>query len=166
MSQTLYEIDAALQQVLENDFVIDYETGEVLFDDTDLEMLEMARDQKLESCALVIKNQKALIESLKQEEKNLKARRAVLENKNKRLIQYVQDHMNTVPNNRLETSKCVLSLRKSHAVEVIDETKLPEAFVKHVTKDVPDKKAIADAFKAGDMVEGAAYLEKSSLQIK
>lgn len=166
MINTLYQIDEALQSVLENGYVVDYETGEVLFDESNLEELSMARDIKLEGTALVIKNQRALIEQLKAEEKALKLRRIALENKNKRLVQYLSEHMDTVPNKRFETPKCVLSFRKSHAVEILDESRLPDAYVKHVTKDVPDKKAIADAFKAGDMVDGAAYIENNTLQVK
>ena len=164
--EKLYEIDDALEQVIETGYAIDFETGEVLFDESDLDMLQMSLEKKLEGCACVIKEQSAMIDALKAEEQSLKARRAVLERKNERLKAYVGTHMGNLPKSRLETSRASLSLRHGHKVEVFDESLVPNEFVTVTETRKVSKTELAKAFKAGELVAGAAWIETESLQVK
>lgn len=63
-----------------------------------------------------------------------------------------------------ETPLMKLSTRRSVAVEIVDETELPELFF--VTKREVSKAAISAALKEGEDVPGAFLKENVSLQIK
>jgi len=65
---------------------------------------------------------------------------------------------------RYETALFKLSTRRSQAVEIVDETELPESFF--VVKKEASKTAIGNALKAGEEVPGAFLKENVSLQIK
>ena len=65
---------------------------------------------------------------------------------------------------RYETPLFKLSTRKSQAVEIVDETELPDAF--WVVKKEVSKSAISAALKEGGEVPGAFLKENVSLQIK
>ena len=76
----LYEIDAAIQKVLD-EIMVDPDTGEAKLDEEALAELQMEREKKLEGVALAIKNLSAEAAAIKAEEDNLAKRRKVLENK-------------------------------------------------------------------------------------
>ena len=65
---------------------------------------------------------------------------------------------------RYETALFKLSTRRSQAVEIVDETELPESIF--VVKKEASKTAIGNALKAGEEVPGAFLKENVSLQIK
>ena len=64
---TLYEIDAQLEEMLEQ---VDPETGELLCDMEQLEALSLERDRKLENLALYIKNRDAEAKAIREEEES------------------------------------------------------------------------------------------------
>lgn len=65
---------------------------------------------------------------------------------------------------RYETPLFKLSTRRSVAVEIVDETELPDAF--WVVKKEVSKSAIAASLKDGEEVPGAVLKENYSVQIK
>jgi hypothetical protein len=65
---------------------------------------------------------------------------------------------------RYETPLFKLSTRRSQAVEIVDETELPDAF--WVVKKEVGKAAISAALKEGEEVPGAFLKENYSVQIK
>lgn len=65
---------------------------------------------------------------------------------------------------RYETPLIKLSTRKSQAVEIVDETEVPELF--WVVKKEVSKSAISNALKEGEEVPGAVLKENYSVQIK
>ena len=65
---------------------------------------------------------------------------------------------------RYETPLFKLSTRRSVAVEIMDETEVPEAF--WVVKKEVSKSAISNALKEGEEVPGAVLKENYSVQIK
>jgi len=67
-------------------------------------------------------------------------------------------------NGKWETPLMKLSTRRSQAVEIVDETELPDAFF--VVKKEASKTAIGNALKAGEEVPGAFLKDNVSLQIK
>ena len=71
----LYELAQMMDMVINGGLVFDEETGEVLFDSSNLDELEAALDAKIEACCIVVKETEAEAEAIKAEEKRLKARR-------------------------------------------------------------------------------------------
>lgn len=163
---TLYEIDEAIRELIEG--AVDPETGELLIDDSVLDALQMERDKKVENLALYIKNLSSDINELRQEEKNLAARRRAAEQKAERLKRYLSDALN---GEKFSTSKVACTFRNTTAIEVAPgfaewawdnkrlnllRTKPPE----------PDKAAIKQAISDGEVIPFAEIVTRQSLSIK
>lgn len=163
---TLYEINTALRDVLEQGSSVDLETGEVLFDRRDVQDLELALTDKLEGCALYIKEQTALAKAIREEEKALAARRQAIEKRLDQLDGYVLDTLRSVDGGKLETPRCALSMRKSTRTIIDFPELLPGEYREEVTTLKPDKTAIGKAIKAGEVVPGAHSETVLNLQVK
>jgi predicted transcriptional regulator len=159
----LYEITEALEAVLSGSFYVDSETAEY-FDSTDLDALSMALTDKLEGCGCQLKNWQADIDALKAEETRLRERRQTLERRYESLKAYVQSQMEHA-GETVETSKVSMKLRRSVTVEVAEGFSDARYLVRTETVK-PDKKAIRDALKKGEFVEGAELVEHQNLQLK
>ena len=116
----LYEIHEAVR-ALEDQIVIDPETGEYLCDmediDKQLHGLELEWQQVLEYLAKVVLNTRAEAEAIKEEEARLKKRRETLERKDERLMQVLQREC---PENA-DLGVATLRYRKTSRVDVTDE---------------------------------------------
>ena len=160
---TLYEIDNRLLSL------VDEETGEI----TDLEKfseLQMARDEKIENCALWFKNLKAESEAIRNEEKTLADRRRVLENRMEGIKRYISEALG---GQGFETARCRLSFRKSRALEITDTSAFAEELrstgqidLFTIKEPTIDKKGVTDLIKQGVEFSGARLVENQSLQIK
>lgn len=163
----LYEIDKNLYQLLEFDMVVDEETGEILFEESDIDNLLLSRDEKIENTGCYIKNLLSDIEQLKAEEKSLKERRQTKEKKVERLKKYLADSMLLFGDKKFETPRVALSFRKSKQVEIDEDVVLPEEFIKVKVEKSPDKTKLKDAIlKQGEVIEGVKVIEKENLQLK
>lgn len=163
----LYEIDKNLYQLLEFDMVVDEETGEILFEESDIDKLLLSRDEKIENTGCYIKNLLSDIEQLKAEEKSLKERRQTKEKKVERLKKYLADSMLLFGDKKFETPRIALSFRKSKQVEIDESAVLPEEFIKVKVEKIPDKTKLKDAIlKQGEVIEGVKVIEKENLQLK
>lgn len=163
----LYEIDRNLYQLLENDMVVDEETGEILFDESDIDNLLLTREEKLENTGCYIKNLLSDIEQLKAEEKNLKARRQTKEKKVERLKSYLSNSMLLFGDKKFETPRIVLSFRKSKQVEIDPEAKIPQDYMTVKVEESPNKTKLKDAIlKQGLSFDGVQVVEKENLQLK
>jgi len=67
---------------------------------------------------------------------------------------------------KVDSSFIKLSFRKSESVEVINEAQLTEQFTTTKTTVTPNKTAIKEAIKNGEVVEGAVLVTNFNLQIK
>ena len=159
----LYEIDRAITSVINLGFVVDEETGEILFDADNLEALEAAREAKLEGCAVFVKSLEAEAAALKAEETALAERRKAKEARAERIRAYMANSMLAAGETKLETARCALSFRKSEAVE-LDETLLSEEWF--AIKKAPDKAGIKKALKSGIHIAGAQLVTRQNLQVK
>lgn len=65
---------------------------------------------------------------------------------------------------RLEVGLSTLSFRKSKSVEIVDETKIPNRFIKVETHI--DKLALSKELKSGIEIEGAQLVESRNIQIR
>ena len=161
---SLYELDQAVLTVLENGLVFDEETGEILWDEDNFNQLEIERKDKLESVALYIKSLEAEASAIRSEEKALADRRSVKEKKVERLRSYLSYSMECFGDRKLETPRVAIGFRKSDAVEIEDESLIPQTWIKY--KPSIDKAGIKKALKAGECVHGAQLVERQNLQIK
>lgn len=165
---TLYEINAQIDQILST-AELDEETGEILFDTTLLESLQIAHDVKIENIGCYVKNLIAEAEAIKAEEANLKARRQAKEKAVERLT-YMLD--NDLHGQKFETARCKISYRKSTSTEV-DETVFLEKYKNDPKMCTPkpieykyDKTELKKKIKAGQAIEGVKLVEKNNISIK
>ena len=152
---TLYEIKAGIADC------IDEETGEIL-DYEKLDGLQLERDEKIENIVFLIENTKNDIAGLKEQEDIFKARRKAAEKKLESLKGYLSYDLG---GQKFETVKAKVSFRKSEAVIVENEAKIPKDYwVEKVTEGI-DLTAIKNALKAGKGVDGARLEERLNPQI-
>jgi hypothetical protein len=163
---TLYELDQAILAVLEAGFKENPETGEIIFDQEDLEELQADREQKWDNIACFIKDQQALAESIRNEEQALARRRKKLETKTEYLKNYLLSSMQAADTKKVETARNALSIRKSKSVKVLNEDEIPQQFWKTKTATILSKTDIAKAIKEGQNVPGAILQEQASLTVK
>ena len=162
----IYEINKAIEDILEDGFSVDEETGEILFDESDLNALDAEISEKIENVACYIKNLTADISALKEEEKNLSTRRKQKERKIDSLKGYINYAMELSGRKSLESPRCKVSFRKSSSVEVPDINALDKDYITKTIEIKPNKVAIKEALKEGKTVEGAEIVERQNLQIK
>lgn len=160
----LYEIDANIQKVIEDGFVVD-EDGVITFDESNLEELQEALDTKLENIALYIKDLEAEGKAFKDEEDALKKRRETREKKAEKLKAYLLGYLEKREKEKFETTRVVAKVTKGEAVEV-DMDKLPEQYMTIKTELKPDKKALKEALKGGAEIEGAKLVQSRNINIK
>lgn len=163
---TLYELDKAIEQVIEHGFSWDEETGEVLFEEADLESLRVAFTDKLEACGIWMKNQKALADAIKAEEKALYDRRKSIEKRLERMDGYVLNCLMKTPKQSVETPVVSLKTRKSTRTVIDDESEVPEEFTEQVVTVKVNKAEIGKALKAGREVSGAHLETSQNLQVR
>lgn len=159
---TLYEIDAQLEEMLEQ---VDPETGELLCDMEQLEALSLERNRKLENLALYVKNRDAEAKAIREEEKALADRRRGLERKAERAKDFLA---RMLAGEKFTTPKVAVSWRKSEAVEIgmsFFSADANERFLRYKEPD-PDKAAIKAALKAGEKITGAELVTNLNMTIK
>lgn len=151
----IFQIDDAILSC------VDADTGEVI-DQTMLDLLQVQREYKIENVALWIKELRAEADAISKEVKNLNERKRVAENKVKSLTQYLEYALEGEP---FKTAKVTISYRKSELVEITDMKALDKRFLKYKDPE-PDKKAIKEAIKDDQIVEGAKLVVNQNMQIK
>lgn len=165
---TLYELTEDFINVVNGAMVFDEKTGEIIFDESNLDDLEIALNEKLESTALFIKNEKSDITAIKAEEQALAARRKTKERKIEWLENYMLKCMESADIKKIDTPKVAISTRKSKRVEVTDEYALKQCA--HVVfkpqPDKVDKTMLRKILNEGEDVAGAKLVENVSLIIK
>lgn len=155
MSQTLYQIDAAILACIDED-------GEI-FDIEAFDALNLALEDKIDHTACHIKNLKAEIEAIKAERDKLTKRIAAKENLiagSVKALEYVTGA------GKFESARCSVSWRPSECVNVLDESLIPLAYMKEKRMYEPVKSLIKAAIKAGRNVPGAEIEHKNNIQIK
>ena len=153
---SLYEIDFEIMNC------IDFETGEVV-DVEKLTELQMEREHKIESVALWVKNLRAEAAAYKDEKDAFAEREKKAKNKADSLKMWLTDALN---GEKLTTNRVAVSFRKSKAVEVLDDSKIPENYMVETVTIAPDKKGIKEAIEHGLKVPGCELVERNNIQIK
>lgn len=156
--QYLYDLIASGQAVNE-------ETGEV--DETVLEQIELTEkdiDKKIEGTAIFIKQLEADAEALKQEKLRLEKRQKTLVNTAERLRKNLLRNMVAQGKKIFSTTKAGINIRDDEYVNIYDENKIPEQYVR-VKKEI-SKVDIKNAIKAGQEVAGAEIAIRKNIMIK
>lgn len=156
---TLFEIDKAIADF---EMDIDPETGEVLnFDE--LDELQMAREQKCENIALLIKNKEAEKTAVGEQKKIFADRERVIGNEIDRLKEYLAYALG---GEKFKTDKVVVSYRKSESVLVKDEYLVPDKYCEFTMVRKPNKTNLKKALKDGEEIMGVELVEKQNVSVK
>ncbi len=124
---------------------------------------------KATNVAMFVRNLESTAVAIKEAEGQMAARRKALERRAERLQTYLRDGMLLAGIQKIESPYFVLSIKNNPPSVAIDEPGLiPAEFMKQPEPPPlsPDKKAIADAIKAGREVPGARLLRGVRLDIK
>ena len=160
---TIYEIDARISEILMR---TDEETGEIP-DEAFEELLQLnvAREVKIDNAACMVLDLAADAKKIREQELALAERRKRLENRAERIKKYVEFATRGEP---FSSPRVQVKYGHSQAVD-IDEAvfwkKPPAAYVRVKAPEV-DKNALKAALKAGEVVPGAALIERSYMMIK
>ena len=163
---TLYEIADKYAAAIERGFVVDEDTGEIIEDESALDNLEGELNDKLEACAVVVKELRADAEAIRDEERKLAERRHAKERKAEWLRNYIAYNLETIGQTKLETPRAVIRTRRTRSVDVYDVDSLPEEYKRSETVTTPRKREIGDAIKEGETIPGARLIENDSVSIR
>lgn len=115
-----------------------------------------------------ILQQEAEIEAVKEQIKRLQDYCKAREKRVEKIKSCVKDALEKLGISKLETSIGTISIANNPAsVEVYDESLIPAKYIVEKITKSPDKKAIKEALKNGENIQGFTLVEgKTSLRIK
>jgi len=140
--------------------------GEVVTDTLDAMAGEL--EAKAQNVVMFAKDLQATAAAIKEAEAAMAKRRQAIEGRAKHLLEYVQGCMETAQVQRIECPHFRLAIQaKPPSVDVYEPGLLPAQYLRTPEPPAPsiDKKAIADAIKAGQDVPGARLLAGTRLAI-
>ena len=163
---TLYELSDDYMNLLT--MAEDPDIDPEAFADT-LAGIEGAIEDKADGYAKVIRTLEGDAVACDAEAKRLRNKKQIIENNIKRMKQALQYAMEATGKTKFKTALFSFGIQKNPAAVVMDEgyiENIPERFL--IPQDpVIDKKAIKEALKAGEDLEGIAHLEQgASLRIR
>lgn len=132
-----------------------------------LEAIEGEFNDKAVRIVEVINSVGSDIAAIDAEIERLQARKKVIQNKDKSIRDYLRSNMEACQIKKITCPLFTITLAAGRDVVVIDnESDLPDEYITVKTSTAPDKKALLEALKSGDVP--GAHLEKSapSLRIK
>lgn len=139
---SLYEINSLIAN-----YEMQFDDDGVWINESELDELNLAKDEKIESLCLWVKNLRAEASAIKDEEKNLADRRKAKENKADRIEEYIASNLN---GKKFETSRVKVSYRKSESVEILNEDAVPDRFLDIQVVRKPQKAEIKKYLKSTD----------------
>lgn len=162
---SLYEIDEMLLQAIESREAEAEANEGVYADDWDsfIDAIEIERTKKLLDCARYVKSLEAMAEATKAEKQALSKRQSAYEAKAERIKRYIARSLQQ--SEKITDANTAISWRKAPAsVEIIDESILPEEFLK--IEKTPIKTEIKAALAKGEVPGAKMSDEKFTLSIK
>jgi hypothetical protein len=130
-----------------------------------LEGIEMEFYDKAENIMALIKNMKATSDALKNEADSLTTRKKALDNKIKKLTEYLLVNMQKTEIKKVERGPHIASITNGRNIVIIDNVdNLDDKHVRVKSEILPDKKAIMESYKAGEKIEGA-HIEQSQMSL-
>jgi hypothetical protein len=163
---TLYELSDDYMNLLT--MAEDPDIDPEAFADT-LAGIEGAIEDKADGYAKVIRTLEGDAAACDAESKRLRNKKQIIENNIKRMKSALQYAMEATGKTKFKTALFSFGIQKNPAAVVMDEgyiENIPERFL--IPQDpVIDKKAIKEALKSGEDLEGIAHLEQGeSLRIR
>lgn len=134
-----------------------------------LEGLQGTLEVKATNVAMFVRNLDASAEAIRQAEADMAARRKAIQARAERVRRYLLENMERAGITKIECPHFALSVRKNPpSVAIVSEADIPPEFLRTPPPPAPtpDKKAIADAIKAGRDVPGATLQTTNRLEIK
>ena len=163
---TLYELTNDYMNLLE--LAEDPDIDEQAFMDT-LEGIDGALEDKAEGYAKVIRTLEGDAAACDAESKRLRNKKQAIERNIDRMKKALQYAMETTGKTKFKTALFSFGIQKNPAAVVMDEAyieNIPDRFLIPQDPQI-DKKAIKEALKNGENLEGLAHLEQTeSLRIR
>jgi len=166
MNMSLYNIAQEHRALVER--LMDTQDDEQAIADT-IEAESYPLELKAQNVAYAIKNLEATAEAIKNAEKEMADRRKAIEKRAANLREYVHTCMEIAGMQKIECPHFALTIKKNPAaVEIFEPSLIPASFMRQPEPPPPavDKKAIAEAIKAGQEVPGALLAQGTRLDIK
>ena len=163
MAMALYQLTDAYKQLIDMlDTAEDIET----IRDT-LDSVEETFDAKVESIVKLIKEKEAEKAAVDEEVHRLRDRSMRIAKKIEWLKSYVQTEMEKIGREKVKSPLFSISLAfNPPSVNVVNESEIPEEFIKvKEIRDV-DKVAILERAKQGELVPGVEIVQRKSLRIR
>lgn len=120
---------------------------------------------KLDGCLRVLKNLEADAKNFKEEKERLAAREKTLNNRVKRLKDYVLQCMIQLEKRKLHVDVFDITVCKTKSVNIVDEEQIPERYLEIPPVKIM-KSEISEDLKAGITVPGAELVENPYLRIR
>lgn len=134
-----------------------------------LEGLAGDLETKSRNVAMFVRNLEAVAEKMAEAEANIATRRKAVEKRATKVRQYLKDNMDRVGMTKIECPYLALTIKKNPpAVEIFTLALLPDTYMRipPIPMPEPDKKAIAEALKAGVDVPGCKLTKTTRLEIR
>lgn len=163
---TLYELAKDYRADLEK--LADLDLDDQTLEDT-LGSLGGELQAKAQNVACFIRNLEATAQSIKEAEAQMAARRKAMENRAARIKDYLHASMLMAGVEKVECPLFKLSVRNNPAsVEVYQPELIPPQYMRQPEPPppAPDKRAIAEAMKAGQEVPGCRLTHGTRLDIR
>lgn len=166
---TLFEIAKEYRQI--TDVLMDSGCDEQTLKDT-LEGEAWPLELKAQNYGFVIRNLEATAASIKEAEKQMKARREAIEKRAAALLERLKTGLEIAGVTKLECPHFALTIKKNPpSVDVWDERQIPAQYMRTPEPPppppaVPDKAAIKAAIQSGVEVPGAMLAQGTRLEIK
>lgn len=155
----LYIIDA-----LENSMSEEISEQEINEANQLLEINQADFQEKARAYAFVIRNEEASLEAIENEIKRLTALKKSKQGKIDSLKTRISNAMQLFGFDKIDLGLFKLSFRKSQSVQIEEGAIIPDALTKVVVS--PDKTALKNAIKSGEVIPGVSIVESKNLQIK
>lgn len=167
----LYEINREIERLgamVDEQEVINAETGEVMTLAQAIEELEMDKATKIENVALWIKNLAAEADAIACEVERLEKRRKAAENKAERLKGYLLSALMHEDGtaDKFRSARATVTVRQNQPKIVVDEALLPDEFKLRKITVTPDRAQLKEVLLRGIEVPGAALERGRSVVIK
>lgn len=172
---SMYNISKNIFEVINEGFVFDEETGEIKFDASQLEDLEMALDDKLNKLIGVKKYYEDMVEISKKRKEEFDEKMKKNQKKVDSIVNTISYFMKKHNFDKKTLSEGTISFRKSTSVDIENLDKVLEFLsTKEEYKDIKktkidvsvDKNAIKKIINSGIDVPGASIITNENISIK
>jgi len=167
MNKPLYELTGDMLSLVNR--YNEAETDEELLAlETELTNTQMSFDDKAVAVIKFTLNETAIVPAIEAEIERLQQRKQSVENRAKRLSEYVKRSMEALGQSEIKTPTMVLKIVKNPAsVKIVEGTVFSDKYMRVIPEHKePDKKAIKEEVEKGVGVSGAELVQTTRLKIK